>query len=75
MREEVQYQWFVWDDDYNGGGEDRNFFEHARAAGFPAYVDRSVIVGHLVGDVPTGSMDFMMWTQSSTFKGLGDDDN
>jgi GT2 family glycosyltransferase len=70
MREEVKDQWFVWDDDYAGGGEDRNFFEHAKLAGYQAYVDRSVIVGHLMGDVATGSMDFMMWTQSSTFKGI-----
>jgi len=75
MREEVKDLWFVWDDDYGGGGEDRNFFEHARIAGFPVYVDRSVIAGHIIGDVPTGSMDFMMWTQSATFKGLGEDDN
>jgi hypothetical protein len=73
MREEVKDLWFVWDDDYGGGGEDRNFFEHAKMAGFQAYVDRSVIVGHLIGDVPTGSMDFMMWTQSGTFKGVDND--
>lgn len=72
MREDVQDLWFKLDDDIKGGGEDRNFFEHAKKAGFQLYVDRSCIAGHLIGDVPTGAGDFMMWESVSTFKGLGE---
>lgn len=73
MREEVKDTWFKLDYEY-GGGEDRNFFEHARTAGFVNYVDRSCIAGHIVGDVPTGPADFMMWESVSTFKGTGEEE-
>lgn len=73
MREEVNDLWFKLDYEY-GGGEDRNFFEHARIAGYPNYVDRSCIAGHIVGDVPTGPADFMMWESVSTFKGTGEEE-
>lgn len=52
--------WFMEDDDFKHGGEDRYFCENARAAGFETYVDRSSIVGHLGGDVPIGLRDFMV---------------
>jgi hypothetical protein len=64
--------WFIMDDDYNGGGEDRRFFERAREVGHKAYVDRSAIAGHLVGDVPIGVLDFMVWESVSTFLGVGE---
>jgi hypothetical protein len=67
--------WFLWDDDYNGGGEDRRFFENARAAGFIPYVDRSCIVGHLVGDIATGPADFIAWDQVSDFSNTGEPGN
>ena len=69
MRERVKDEWFRWDNDFSGGGEDRNFFENARAVGFPAYVDRSCIVGHLMGDVQTSSADFIAWSSVSNFGG------
>ena len=72
MREDMQDEWFKMDSDIAGGGEDRNFFEHARKAGFIGYVDRSCIAGHIIGDVPTGAGDFVMWHQCSTFTGFGD---
>jgi hypothetical protein len=72
MREKYGDTWFTWDDDFNGGGEDRNFFEHARACGFPGYVDRSCIAGHLVGDVAIGPIDFLAWCNSSSFVGTGE---
>ena len=75
MRTKYGDTWFQWDDDYNGGGEDRNFFEHARAVGFPAYVDRSCCVGHLVGNIATGPMDFMAWCNTSRFTGTGEPDS
>lgn len=60
--EAMQDPWFLWDDDYKGGGEDRRFFENAKAAGFEGYVDRSCVVSHLGGDAPVSSMAFMAWS-------------
>jgi GT2 family glycosyltransferase len=71
MREEVKDLWFKRDGP-GAGGEDRNFCEHARKAGFETYVDRSCVVGHLVGDVPTGVADFIAWDSISTFNGTGE---
>jgi hypothetical protein len=64
--------WFLWDDDYAGGGEDRRFFDLARRAGFPAFVDRSCVVGHLMGDIPTSSAEFIAWDSVSEFRGIGE---
>lgn len=75
MKKLVGEEWFRWDNDYNGGGEDRHFFEIARAVGYPAYVDRSCVVGHLPGDVPTGLMDFVMSYNSSNFVNTGEMSN
>ena len=69
--EAIEPPWFEMDG-YMGGGEDRRFYEKARAAGFPGYIDRSCVAGHLVGDVATSVIDFMMWTQSSEFKNTGE---
>jgi hypothetical protein len=68
-------EWFLMDNDYSGGGEDRRFFERAREVGFPAYVDRSCVAGHITGDVPVGVMDFLAWSSVSTFLGTGEHDN
>lgn len=75
MREEMQDKWFQMDSETAGGGEDRNFFEHALKAGFPAYVDRSCIAGHIIGNVVTGAADFMMWDSMSTFTNTGEEKN
>jgi GT2 family glycosyltransferase len=72
MRPIVKDIWFEWDDNYNGGGEDRRFFENALKAGFRAYVDRSNVVGHLVGDIPTSAADFIAWDSVSQFNGTGE---
>ena len=72
MRPLVKDLWFEWDDDLHGGGEDRRFFVNAKAAGFPAYVDRSCIVGHITGDVPTTAFDFIAWDSVSTYNNLGE---
>ncbi len=69
--EKMTPPWFTMDA-YGSGGEDRRFHEGAKAAGFPGYVDRSCIAGHLVGDVATSSLDFMMWSQVSEFKNTGE---
>lgn len=42
-------------------GEDRWFCERAREAGFPVYVDLSVVAGHLPGEQSIGCMDFLVW--------------
>jgi hypothetical protein len=65
-------QWFLMDNDYTGGGEDRRFFERAREVGFPAFVDRSCVVGHLAGDTPIGVMDFMVYNSVSNVLGTGE---
>ena len=41
------------------GYEDRYFCEQAIAAGFPLYVDRSVVAGHVNGDQQTGALQFL----------------
>lgn len=70
--ESMQDPWFLWDDDFEGGGEDRRFCQNALAAGFTTYVDRSCIAGHLVGDIPTGALDFIAWESVSRFDGTGE---
>lgn len=57
--EAMKDPWFMDDDDFKGGGEDRYFCENARAAGYTPYVDRSCVIGHLGGDAPIGVRDFM----------------
>ena len=72
MRPYVADLWFEMDDELAGGGEDRRFFQNARMAGFPAVVDRSCVVGHLVGDVPTSAADFIAWDSASVFNNTGE---
>jgi len=58
----IQPPWFMRDGPtINSGGEDRRFFKLAAEAGFPGYVDRSVICGHLPVNSGVGSIDFMTW--------------
>jgi hypothetical protein len=72
MRPLVNDIWFQWDDDLKGGGEDRRFFEFAKKAGYTCQVDRSCVVGHIPEDTPTSAADFMVWLQSSSFEGTGE---
>lgn len=72
MRVLVEEKWFVCDDDVNGGGEDRRFFQYAKAAGYTGYVDRSCVCGHLIGDIPTSSADFIMWDSVSDWRDTGE---
>lgn len=64
--------WFVCDNEVTGGGEDRRFYEYARQAGYPAYVDRSACAGHIAGDIPTSSADFIAWDSVSEFQNTGE---
>ena len=72
MRPYVADLWFECDDELRGGGEDRRFFQNARMAGFPAFVDRSCVAGHLVGDIPTSVADFIAWDSASDFLNTGE---
>lgn len=73
LREPMQEKWFKLDSELTGGGEDRNFFENAKEHGFPGYVDRSCVAGHLNGDMASGVPDFIVWHQSAVFKGTGEE--
>jgi len=42
-------------------GSDRYFCQKAVAAGFPIYMDRSVVAGHMYGQRSLGSLDFLAW--------------
>ncbi len=64
--------WFECDSELTGGGEDRRFFEYARAVGFPCWVDRSCVAGHVAGDICTSSADFIAWDSVSTFQNTGE---
>lgn len=48
--------------DAGATGSDWDFCIKARAAGFPIYVDLSVLAGHLEGSHVIGGLDFMAWT-------------
>lgn len=61
--ETIEPPWFVYE--HPIGGEDRVFFEKAKAAGFQPFVDRSVIAGH--GVPPAGAMNWLAWDKSSTY--------
>jgi hypothetical protein len=80
LREPMEEKWFKWDLNKDGqenqgaGGEDRNFHEHARAIGMPGYVDRSCICGHIIGEIPASSADFIMWCSVSNFQNTGEQD-
>ena len=76
IRAKVPHQndgyWFVCDNEETGGGEDRRFYEYARQVGYQAYVDRSCIAGHIAGDIPTSSADFIAWDSVSEFRDTGE---
>jgi len=57
--ERVGEPWFKRDDLKKG--EDFYFFEKARRAGVQLWIDRSVIVGHLWGDIAIGPEDFVAY--------------
>jgi hypothetical protein len=72
MRPLVNDVWFEYDDDLNGGGEDRRFFTNAALAGYPAFVDRSCVVGHIAGDVMVSAYDFVAWDSISAWTETGE---
>ena len=72
MKEFCEEKWFVLDHEQDGGGEDRRFHELAVLAGYPGYVDRSCIVGHMVGDVAADAFDFIGWDSISEIFNTGE---
>ena len=72
MVEFIGDEWFKCDSEVSGGGEDRRFFETALLAGYEAHVDRSVVAGHVVGDIATSSADFIAWDSVSSFNDTGE---
>jgi hypothetical protein len=76
IRARIPYQndgyWFVCDNEVSGGGEDRRFYEYAAQVGYTPYVDRSCAAGHIAGDIPTSSADFIYWDSVSRFENTGE---
>ena len=48
--------------EFSSTGSDYDFCIKAKKAGFPVYVDRSVVSGHLEGTRELAGIDFMAWT-------------
>jgi len=61
--EAIEPPWFkrLMPDGEVSTGADRHFCERVREAGFPIYVDRSVLSGHIIGERAVGGMDFLAW--------------
>lgn len=47
-----------------GGGSDFDFYAKAQKAGFTAYLDRSVLAGHLTDEHVVSGMDFAVWSRA-----------
>jgi len=62
--EAIEPPWFRYHEDRGVGnsGEDFYFCEKVREAGFPLYIDRSVIAGHSAGARSIGALDFVAYT-------------
>ena len=65
--EATEEQWFVGNPKHRHTREDMHFCEQVQAAGFPIYVDYSVVAGHLYGDRPIGPLDFIVWDAVSEY--------
>lgn len=55
--------------------EDMLFCDAVRTAGYPIYVDRSVVAAHLYGDRPLGALDFIVWDSVSDYGDQPDADD
>jgi hypothetical protein len=65
--EAIPDPWFVGNPMRRHTQEDMTFCDAVRAAGFPIYVDRSVVAAHLYGDRPLGALDFVVWDSVSDY--------
>ncbi len=61
--EAIEPPWFQRDCEpgHQATGCDRYFCKKAIAAGFPIYMDRSVVASHMYGERPLGALDFLAW--------------
>lgn len=61
--ETIDPPWFkrTTDADHQASGCDRYFCQKAIAAGYPIYMDRSVVAGHMYGERSLGALDFLAW--------------
>ena len=69
--ESLEPPWFLKKPGARGTQEDRYFCEKAIAAGFPLYVDRSVVAGHVYGDRQAGALDFLAWDMVTDWATMG----
>ena len=69
--EAIEPPWFLKMPGARGTQEDRYFCEKVIAAGFPLYVDRSVVAGHVYGDRQAGGLDFLAWDMVTDWKTMG----
>lgn len=65
--EAIPDPWFVGNPQHRHTREDMHFCEQVQAAGFPIYIDFSVVAGHLYGDRPIGPLDFIVWDAVSEY--------
>ncbi len=65
--EAVEPPWFKYSSPERMIGEDFYFYMKAKEAGFPLWVDRTVIVGHCFGDQYIGALDFAAYQQLTDF--------
>jgi hypothetical protein len=69
--EAIEPPWFLRKPGARGTQEDRYFCEKVIAAGFPLYVDRSVVAGHVYGDRQAGGLDFLAWDMVTNWQTMG----
>lgn len=66
--EAIPAPWFVGDPAEGHNKEDLYFCEQVQAAGFPIYVDKSCMTGHLYGDRPLAALDYVVWQRADVFR-------
>lgn len=66
--EAIEPPWFesLYED---GSGSDFEFCRKILEAGYPIYVDLSVIAGHLQGDYCSGPLDWLVWDKVTEYTG------
>lgn len=72
--ESVPAPWFVGDPLQGHNKEDMYFCEQVQRAGWPIYVDKSCMTGHLYGDRPLAALDYVVWQRADVFRPANDDE-
>ena len=65
--ETIEPPWFQYTDPERMIGEDFYFFQKAREAGYPLWIDRTVIVGHAFGERYIGGVDYVAYRAAKEF--------